>query len=309
MLIQIVRREGEIIMVLAVTGITGHTGGFFLQELIGHGFDGTLRCLVRPSSDTAALDASGLKLEKVVGNIKDPADLRRLVTGADRVMHIAGIRDTLPLLEAIEAAGVTGHVVLVHTTGIYSRHRMAGGEYKEIEERMKPFLARGMNVTILRPTMIFGDMCDHNIHRFIRMVDRLPVMPQIDGGHAWIQPVNARDLGRAYYSCVMAERLPEAEYICSGSRRLSVRELCSLIGTYLGKKTRFLSVPMALGVAGAQGVRLLSGGKVDYVEKVLRLGEDRSFSHEQASRDFGFEPEPFELGLRREVEEYLHGRP
>ena len=295
-------------MVLAVTGITGHTGGFFLQELIRRGFDGTLRCLVRESSDTGALDASGLEVEKVVGSIKNPADLRSLVKGADKVLHIAGIRDTLPLLEAIEAEGVKGHIVLVHTSGIYSKHRMACGEYKEIEEKMKPFLARGMNVTILRPTMIFGDMCDHNIHRFIRMVDQLPVMPQIDGGHAFIQPVNARDLGRAYYQSVMADSLPELDYICSGSRKLSVRELCSLIGIYLGKKTRFLSVPMAVGVTGAWGVKTLSLGKIDYVEKVLRLGEDRSFSHAEATRDFGFEPEPFDVGLKREVEEYLHGK-
>ena len=295
-------------MILAVTGITGHTGGFFLRELIQNKFDGTLRCLVRASSDTRALDESGLRVEKVVGDIQNPADLLRLVQGADRVLHIAGIRDTLPLLEAIEKAGVTGHVVLVHTTGIYSKHRMASGEYKEIEEKMKPYLDRGMNVTIIRPTMIFGDMCDHNIHKFIRMVDQFPVMPQIDGGHAFIQPVNARDLGRAYYQCVMKERLPEPDYICSGSRRLSVRELCSLIGIHLGKKTRFISVPMAVGAAGAWGVRTLSGGRIDLVEKVLRLGEDRSFSHAEATRDFGFEPEPFDVGLKREVEEYLHAR-
>ena len=295
-------------MILAVTGITGHTGGFFLRELIQNKFDGTLRCLVRASSDTRALDESGLRVEKVVGDIKNPDDLFRLVNGADRVLHIAGIRDTLPLLEAIEKAGVTGHVVLVHTTGIYSKHRMASGEYKEIEEKMKPYLDRGMNVTIIRPTMIFGDMCDHNIHKFIRMVDQFPVMPQIDGGHAFIQPVNARDLGRAYYQCVMKERLPEPDYICSGSRRLSVRELCSLIGIHLGKKTRFISVPMAVGAAGAWGVRTLSGGRIDLVEKVLRLGEDRSFSHAEATRDFGFEPEPFDVGLKREVEEYLHAR-
>lgn len=295
-------------MILAVTGITGHTGGYFLQELIKHGFDGTLRCLVRASSDTRALDESGLRVEKVVGSLENPEDLYRLVEGADRVLHIAGIRATLPLLAAIERARVRGHIVLVHTTGIYSRHRMASGEYKEIEEKLRAFLDRGMNITILRPTMIFGDMCDHNIHKFIRMVDRFPVMPQIDGGRAYIQPVNARDLGRAYYQCVMKDRLPELDYICSGSRRVSVRELCSLIGIYLGKKTRFVSVPMAVGSAGAWGVRALSGGRLDYVEKVLRLGEDRSFSHEKAARDFGFEPEPFDIGLKHEVEEYLHAK-
>ena len=160
-------------MILAVTGVTGHTGGYFVQELVKNGFDGTLRCLVRATSDTRALDESGLKVEKVVGDIHDPADLYRLVDGADKVLHIAGIRDTLPLMAAIEKAGVKGHIVLVHTTGIYSRFRMASGEYKQIEQELQAFLARGMNVTILRPTMIFGDLCDRNIHKFIRMVDAL----------------------------------------------------------------------------------------------------------------------------------------
>ena len=295
-------------MILAVTGITGHTGGYFLQELVKNGFDGTLRCLVRESSDTRALDESGLRIEKVVGDIKDPADLFRLVDGADRVLHIAGIRDTLPLLEACEKAGVTGHIVLVHTTGIYSKFRMASGEYKEIEADMRRFLERGMNITILRPTMIFGDMCDRNIHKFIRMVDVFPVMPQVKGGRAKIQPVNARDLGRAYYQCVMKDALPELDYVVSGSRELTLRELCSLIGIFLGKKTRFVNVPVMAVAGGAWCVKRATGGKIDYVEKALRLSEDRVFGHEKATRDFGFEPEPFDVGLKREVEEYLHGK-
>ena len=296
-------------MILAVTGITGHSGGFFLQQLIDHSFDGTLRCLVRASSDTSRLDASGLKVEKVVGSTKEPEDLYRLVSGADTVMHISGIWETPALLAAIERAGGVKHVVLVHTSGVYSKHKMASQVYKDIETGMQPYLDRGMNITILRPTMIFGDLRDHNISKFIRMVDRFPVMPEIDRGLAPVQPVNARDLGQAYFKACMHERLPELCYICSGERPVSIHELCSLIGEYLGKRTRFVSVPMGLGVAGAKLVKGLTRGRRDYVEKVLRLGEDRSFSHESAARDFGYEPERFEVGLKREVEEYLaHGR-
>lgn len=200
-------------------------------------------------------------------------------------------------------------MILIHTSGIYSRHKMASGVYKEIEEGLRPYLAGGMNITILRPTMIFGDMRDHNISKFIRMVDRFPLMPEIDHGRAFVQPVNARDLGQAYYKAAMHRTLPEGSYICSGERPVHIHELCELIGRYLGKKVRFVSVPMGLGVFGAKAVRALSFGRKDLVEKVLRLGEDRSFSHDTAARDFGYEPEPFEIGLKREVEEYLaHGR-
>ena len=211
-------------------------------------------------------------------------------------------------MAAIEKAGVKGHIVLVHTTGIYSRFRMASGEYKQIEQALQKYLEQDLNITILRPTMIFGDLCDRNIHKFIRMVDTLPLMPQVRGGRAKIQPVNARDLGRAYYQCVMADKLPESDYVVSGSRELTLRELCSLIGIFLGKKTRFVNVPTLAVAGGMWCVRQLTGGRIDYVEKALRLSEDRVFSHEKATRDFGFEPEPFDVGLKREVEEYLHAK-
>ena len=42
---------------LLVTGITGHTGRYFLQELINHKYDGAIRCIVRETSDTSILDA------------------------------------------------------------------------------------------------------------------------------------------------------------------------------------------------------------------------------------------------------------
>jgi hypothetical protein len=35
------------------------------------------------------------------------------------------------------------------------------------------------------------------------------------------------------------------------------------------------------------------------------MGEDRSFSHDAATKDFGYNPMPFEEGIRMEVEEYL----
>jgi uncharacterized protein YbjT (DUF2867 family) len=199
-------------MILAVTGITGHSGSFMLQQLIDNKFDGTLRCLVRETSNTKLMDESGLKVEKVVGSNKNLDDLKRLVNGADTVMHISGIWETPLLLQAVEETGGTPHIVLVHTSGIYSRHKMASEVYKNIEDGMQKYFDAGWNITMLRPTMIFGDMRDHNISKFIRMVDRFPVMPQIDGGRAPVQPVNARDLGQAYYKAAMHEHLPELSH-------------------------------------------------------------------------------------------------
>lgn len=58
-------------------------------------------------------------------------------------------------------------------------------------------------VTILRPTMIYGDLCDSNMSKFIKMIDKFRIMPAINGGRSLIQPVNARDLGKAFYTVLM----------------------------------------------------------------------------------------------------------
>lgn len=290
---------------IAVTGLTGHSGGFLLQQFIDNGYEGKIRCLVRDSTDTGRLSASGLDIEIFRGDIQNVGDLTAFADGAETVIHIAGIWRTLKLLEAISRVNSVKHVILVHTTGIYSKHKMASEEYKEIEAKMQKYLDAGMNITILRPTMIFGDMRDHNISKFIKMVAKFPVMPEIDHGKGLIQPVNARDLGQAYYKAAMVEKLPQLSYNISGERELSIHELLELIAKYMGKELRSVSVPMGLGVFGAKTVKLLSAGRVDLVEKVLRLGEDRNFSHADAARDFGYEPDSFNQGLEREVKEFL----
>jgi len=65
---------------------------------------------------------------------------------------------------------------------------------------------------------------------------------------------------------------------------------------------------MWLGAFGARCVKTLSIGRVDLVEKVLRMGEDRDYGHDAATHDFDYDPEPFDIGLKREIDEYLRSK-
>jgi hypothetical protein len=82
-------------------------------------------------------------------------------------------------------------------------------------------------------------------------------------------------------------------------------EVFRLISNNLNKKTTFVSVPLGFGVFLVRAAKLLTIGKIDYVEKVQRMGEDRSYSHEDAKRDFDYNPMSFEDGIQIEVEQYL----
>lgn len=291
---------------LLVTGITGHTGRYFLQELINHKYEGPIRCIVRETSDTSMLDNSGLNIEKVYGDIHNEAFLDEVTKGVDEIVHIINIRHTLRVLKAAIKNDVK-RIVSVHTTGIYSKFRIASEEYVIIEKKIKDILSKNdISMTILRPTMIYGDVCDRNMSKFIKMVDRFKIFPVINHGKSLIQPVNARDLGKAYYDVLMMPvEKAKSEYILSGEMPITMLEAFKLISNNLGKKTTFISFPLGFGVIMARVLKGITLGKIDYVERVQRMSEDRSFSHEEATADFGYKPESFEVGIAREVKEYL----
>jgi uncharacterized protein YbjT (DUF2867 family) len=292
---------------LLVTGITGHSGKHFLQELINNKYEGQIRCIVRKTSDTSSLDKSGLKIEKVYGDLDDRKFMNEVMVGVDTVVHIASIFYSVTLMTAAVKNNIR-RAILVHTTGIYSKYKSASEEYKNIEQTINNIITKSsstIGLVYLRPTMIYGYVNDKNMIVFIKMVDKLRLFPIIDQGNNLLQPVNGRDLGKAYYQVLSKPDIMSGDYVLSGKKPVKMRELFQLISQLLGKNTTFLSVPLILGVIMARTLKILSIGKIDYIEKVQRMAEDRNFSHEVAMKDFGYNPMTLSEGLEIEIKEYL----
>ncbi|HKC95851.1 MAG TPA: hopanoid-associated sugar epimerase [Nitrospira sp.] len=68
-----------------VTGATGFVGGAVARALVRAGVD--VRVLVRPESHLHNLE--GLTVERVVGDLRDPASLRQSLTGCQQLYHVA----------------------------------------------------------------------------------------------------------------------------------------------------------------------------------------------------------------------------
>ena len=292
---------------LLVTGITGHSGKYFMQELINHKYEDIIRCVVRSSSDTSLLDNSGLKIEKAVGDLTDQEFMDNCLKDVDTVMHIGSIFYSVHVMKAAVKNNLK-RVILVHTTGIYSMYKSASEEYNNIESEVRKIIrdnASQIGLIILRPTMIYGNINDQNMVVFIKMVDKLRLLPVIDQGRSLVQPVNGRDLGKAYYQVLAKPEVMNGDYILSGENPITMRDMLKLISNNLGKKTVFASVPLGFGVFSARIIKAVTLGKVDYIEKVQRMAENRSYPHEDAARDFGYDPMPFVEGLKIEVEQYL----
>ena len=167
-----------------ITGLTGKSGSVFVEclakgELL-HKY--AVRAAVRPTSDTAKLQKLLPEAELCSGSSEDGRYLDAVTKDVDILFHIAGIHWSLPLVKAAAGNGVK-RIVCVHTTGIYSKYKAAGEEYRQIDAAIYEIVKReGIGLTILRPTMIYGTLGDRNIVQFIKMVDKLNPM-QIGRAH------------------------------------------------------------------------------------------------------------------------------
>lgn len=129
----------------------------------------------------------------------------KALIGVDTVYHIAGIRWSKEVVQAAADSHVR-RVIVVHTTSINSKYKKAGEEYKKIDDFVYR-ICKESNIilTVLRPIMIYDNINDNNVIKFIKMVVKFPIMPVVNGARYELQPVHYKDLGKAYYQVLMNE--------------------------------------------------------------------------------------------------------
>lgn len=297
---------------ILITGITGKSGSWFLKELIqkqNEFKDKKFRVVLRKSSDHSLINNNELNIEKVYGDLENDQFASKVTENIDTILHIAGIGKSLNLVKAAIKNNVN-RLILVHTTGIYSKFKIASYEYLEIEKKIDKLLENtNIDLSILRPTMIYGRKTDRNVIIFIKLVDKLRIFPVINKAQYLLQPVHESDLGKAYFQVLVnPEKTKNKNYNLSGKEPILLIDMLKIIGKYLGKKNYFISVPFWLAYYGSIFCYYISLKRFNYVEKVQRLVESRAFSHEEASQDFGYSPIGFEEGVKSEVQEYLNSK-
>lgn len=295
-------------MRVLLTGMSGKSGLAMAEYLAERPLEGIeYRIAIRSLSNLPIIQQLLPKAEICMGDLSNDAFLDSILMNVDVVFHIAGILLSPKLVETAVRHGVR-RMILVHTTGIYSRYKAAGKRYRAIEREIDIMAEHnGISVTYLRPTMIFGTLEDHNMIQFIRMVDRFNPMPIVNHANYYLQPVYYKDLGQAYYQVLSHLDVTNGKnYIISGEAPITLYVILRTIAQELGVRRHFVSIPFPVAYLGAWMVFLLSAGKMDYREKVQRLCEDRQFSHDNATKDFGYCPRPFVEAVRREIQAYRH---
>lgn len=297
-----------------ITGATGKSGLYFLKTLADNrdALSDYRFGFIARSREKEQIIKSYLPDSRVhIGDLND-GDFAATVFREEKygvLFHTAGILRSSAIVRAAADSGA-GRLIIVSTTGVYSKYKAAGEAYRQTEKEIMEYIKpKGVALTILRPTMIYGTLKDNNVSVFLKMADRLRLFPVINGGGYPLQPVWCGDLGKAYYQVLAnPDKTRNKVYILSGAEPVMLIDMLKIISSKLGVKNRFFSVPFPAAYACAWILYAVTLGKKDYREKVQRLVEPRAYSHKEAAEDFGYAPVSFEDGVEPLIEEYKKSR-
>lgn len=272
-------------------------------------------------------------IELIVGDICDPAMVRKACEGVTAIVHAAGLahvfgsesRDptffnavneegTSCLVEAALACGVP-HIVLVSSVSVYGEYLGAicdetapchpQGPYAESkwrgEVRAIERMAKGpSSLTILRFATIYGEGDRGNVAKLIRALDRgLFIWP--GSGMNQKSLIYREDAARACL-CALDRALSGIEIFNVSAPPVTMREIVTEICRALGRPIPRLGIPLpVLNAVGAICQRVGDPGNLNHrLEKFIH---DDVYVGAKFEATFGFRP-MFSLseGIRRAVE-------
>ncbi len=279
-------------MKVLVSGGTGLLGQDLLRLLRETG-EHEVRCLVRRTSPVERLGG----LELAYGDAGDAGSMARALRGMDAFVHVAGIRYTPEVLEAMRRARVE-RLVIVSSTSAHSRFEFRSA-LRLVNEAL--LVGSGLRWTVVRPSMIYGSELDHNMHKLLRFLDCSPVFPLFGSGENLWQPVYYEDLARGLYAALTKPGTDSQIYDLPGPRPLTYLDLVRTAADALDKKVRIVRIPAepvrrTLVLAERMGLPLPVSS-----EQVLRLREDKAYSYEKAREELGYAPRAFKEGIALEV--------
>jgi dihydroflavonol-4-reductase len=316
-----------------VTGATGFVGSHVARVLAEQGAD--LRLLVRSSSDLRNIQ--GLKAERVVGDLRDPASLEKAMADCEVVFHVAAdyrlwVRDpeqmyrsnvdgTRALLVAAQKLHVRRVVYTssVATMGFTSNGHPADesspvsldnmiGHYKRskfmAEEVALEAGRSGIDVVVVNPSTPVGerDIKPTPTGRIVVDFLKKKFPAYVDTG---LNLVDVTECARGHVAALEKGRSGE-RYILGGEN-LTLKQILDKLAAITGLPSPKIRVPyvmaLATGVVDEMITGRILGGEPRATIDAVSMGRKKMFmSCAKAERELGWKTVPVDGALRRAAE-------
>jgi dihydroflavonol-4-reductase len=317
-----------------VTGGSGFIGSHVTRALLARGDD--VRVTVRARSRPENL--AGLAAERVECDLLDRRQVKRALTGVDRVFHCAGttslrasadthfrinVQGTRVLLEAALAAGVSR---VVHTssfaaigprsgtsgTADESQHFRAGrhglpyvNAMHEAEGEAMRLAAQGLPVVVVNPTYVFGR---GDVYRssteIVRRFLRREIPAYVNGT---VNVVAVEDV--AHGILLADERGEVGERYLLGNRNFTLDRLFADLGRLSGVEPPAVKLPLPAATALARALSPLPGFPGVHETELKGMALRWAYRSTKAKRQLGWAPGPHEECLEQTIAWYREREP
>ena len=315
-----------------VTGATGFVGGAVARALIRAGVD--VRVLARSQSDTQNL--SGLPVERVEGDLLNPASLRTALAGCQQLYHVAAyyalwakdpsifydinVTGTCNVLTAARLAGIQrtvycstiGAIGLPADGGLGSENTpvsldQMAGHYKRskylAEQEVLKFASEGLPVVIVNPSAPVGaaDVKPTPTGQVIVdfMKGRMPAY--IETG---LNIVDVDDVAAGHLLAM--EKGRQGERYILGCRNLMLKDVFDILSGLTGIKAPSLRLPRSAVLPLAyvnQWIANLTGQPPRIPLEGVKMAKYRMhYDCSKAIRELGIPQTPPEAALEKAVQ-------
>lgn len=319
-------------MTTLVTGATGFVGSAVARILLARGHD--LRLLTRASSDRSNL--AGLEAEVVVGDLTDPASLKRAAAGCRFVVHVAAdyriwVPDSNAMLRAnvegalamVRAGADAGAERIVHCSSVAALGQIGDGtpadentpaneeDFVGIYKRSKYLAERALRdamarenlpVVIVNPAAPVGprDIKPTPTGKMIRDAAAGKVPAYIDTG---LNIVHVDDVAEGHALALERGRIGE-RYILGGENML-LKDVLALVASVAGRRPPSICLPEAVvwpAAALMEWFARLTGIPPLMTRDHLKMARKKMFySSAKATAELGYRPRPARLAVEDAV--------
>jgi nucleoside-diphosphate-sugar epimerase len=197
------------------------------------------------------------------------------------------------------------HIVAVSSTSRFTKGLSSDTAEKELAAKLiegeQLFMdwaeKNQVNWTILRPTLTYGLGRDKNVSVIARFIRRFAFFPLFGEARGLRQPVHVHDVALGCVAALSSEKAFNHSYNISGGEMISYREMVGRVFSVIGRKPRFVILPLCLFRLAVMFLRLLPRFRHWSPAIAERMNLDLVFDHTDARRDLGFTPRPFRLSI------------
>jgi NADH dehydrogenase len=247
-------------MRIGIIGGTGFVGSYLVDALLEHGHD--VSVLVRAGSEHKVHRTDEVRV--VTGDLSSQAALTSVLEGCDAAIYNVGLLREFPrrgitfeqaqyqgVVDTVSAARIARvpRLLLMSAIGV----KNPGTDYQSTKRRAEVHaLESGLDVTVLRPSVIFGDprgTMEFATQLYGDMVK--PPIPAVAFPGVRMSPIHVTDVADAFCAALTNDGTIGQIIELAGPETLEWHEIVRRVATAAGKSKIILPMPLWIMRVGA----------------------------------------------------------